>query len=89
MEARRTLLGQLTRTINMMKSQDVMTIACEGPFIKLLEETRKYVSRGEPEKIEIEGGGSSWWYVCPECHGEIDNSDHYCRHCGQAVKWDA
>ena len=42
--------------------------------------------RNMPQEIEREGGGSSWWYVCPECHGEIDSSDRYCRHCGQAVK---
>ena len=38
-----------------------------------------------PEPIEMEGGGSSWWYVCPECHGAIDRNDRFCRHCGQAV----
>ena len=42
--------------------------------------------RNIPEEMEMEGGGTSWWYVCPECHGAIDNSDQYCRHCGQAVK---
>lgn len=40
----------------------------------------------DPVEAELEGGGHTWWYVCPECHGEIDSSDHYCRHCGQAVK---
>ena len=39
-----------------------------------------------PQEIEIEGGGSTWWYVCPECHGTIDQGDHFCRHCGQALK---
>lgn len=42
--------------------------------------------RNIPEEMEMEGGGTSWWYVCPECHGAIDNRDSYCRHCGQAVK---
>ena len=41
-----------------------------------------------PVHSEIEGGGSSWWYVCGECHGQIDNKDSYCRHCGRKVKWD-
>ena len=41
-----------------------------------------------PEEIEIEGGGSSWWYVCPECHGQVDRQDRFCRHCGQALKND-
>ena len=49
---------------------------------KAIDELRRNI----PEEMEMEGGGTSWWYVCPECHGAIDNSDHYCRHCGQAVK---
>ena len=39
-----------------------------------------------PQEMETEGGGSNWWYVCPECHGAIDEQDRFCRHCGQAVK---
>jgi predicted amidophosphoribosyltransferase len=39
----------------------------------------------EAVKAEIEGGGSSWWYVCSECHGAIDKNDQYCRHCGRKV----
>ena len=44
------------------------------------------LKRNIPQKMETEGGGSSWWYVCPECHGAIDGADHYCKHCGQAVE---
>lgn len=44
------------------------------------------LKRNIPQEMEIEGGGSSWWYVCPECHGAIDRKDSFCRHCGQAVK---
>ncbi len=40
----------------------------------------------DPVEAELEGGGHTWWYVCPECHGEIDDRDHYCRHCGQEMK---
>ena len=79
------LLNKLTHTIKMMKSHDVMTIACDGHFIKMLEETRDCLNRWKPKQIEIEGGGSNWWYVCPECHGAIDRQDHFCRHCGQAL----
>ena len=45
------------------------------------------LQRNIPRKNEVEGGGPTWWYVCPECHGTIDRQDHYCKHCGQAVKW--
>ena len=33
-------------------------------------------------EIEIGGSGASWWYVCEECHGRVDDMDHFCRHCG-------
>ena len=39
-----------------------------------------------PQEIEIEGGGWNWWFVCPECHGAVDQEDSVCRHCGQALK---
>lgn len=39
-----------------------------------------------PVEVEIEGGGSTWWYVCGECHGMIDKNDLFCRHCGRRVK---
>lgn len=35
---------------------------------------------------EIEGGESSWWYVCTECHGTVGKDDTVCRHCGQLLK---
>lgn len=34
------------------------------------------------------GMWASWWYVCGACGREIDYHDRFCRHCGQAVKWD-
>lgn len=55
----------------------------------ILEEYRKEQEAKDkriPKEMELEGGGSSWWYVCPECHGPIDQKDKFCRHCGQAVK---
>ena len=47
-----------------------------------LEELMKRLT---PEEIEREGGGSSWWYVCPECHGSVDAGDRFCKHCVQAL----
>lgn len=40
-----------------------------------------------PAKAELEGGGTTWWYVCGECHGAIDRKDKYCKHCGVVVDW--
>ena len=30
----------------------------------------------------------SWWYICGACKKPIDKMDTFCRHCGQAVKWE-
>jgi len=35
---------------------------------------------------EIEGGGTSWWFVCRDCRGSISPYDIYCKHCGRLVK---
>ena len=43
------------------------------------------LKRNIPQKMEMEGGNTTYWNVCPECHGAIDCRDRFCRHCGQAV----
>ena len=53
---------------------------------ELMEKAIGGLRRNIPQEMEIEGGGSNWWYVCPECHGAIDCKDKFCRHCGQALK---
>ena len=47
--------------------------------------TEEAMERDIPQLIELEGGGSNWWYVCPECRGNVDRDDRFCRHCGQAI----
>lgn len=42
----------------------------------------------KPVEAEIEGGGSTWWYVCGECHTAIDRRDKYCRECGTRIRWE-
>ena len=44
----------------------------------------KRLTQAEPE---IEGSAWSWWYVCPDCHGQIDKDDGFCRHCGREIRW--
>ena len=41
----------------------------------------------KPVEAEIEGDRYTWWYVCGECHGEIDYKEQPCRHCGTPVIW--
>jgi len=52
------------------------------------EVCRKAAQRETPEKPEMEGSGSMWFYVCGECHGLVDSRDIYCRHCGRRIDWD-
>ena len=56
------------------KMSDMMTRAAEA------------LKRNVPREMETEGGGSTWFLVCPECHGTVDPKDHFCRYCGQALK---
>ena len=58
-------------------------IKTENCIEQMIKDTVKLM---EQEDIEIEGGGTTWWHVCPECHGAVDKGDHFCRHCGQAIK---
>ena len=51
------------------------------------KEVAEQLEQKEPLPAEMEGGGSSWWYVCGDCHGAININDHYCRHCGRGVTW--
>lgn len=55
-------------------------------FISTLSQCMKIVKEQKPTEPELEGGGSTWWYVCGECHGRIDDRDAYCRHCGRRIK---
>lgn len=52
---------------------------------KAAEELKRLI----PVKREIEGGGFTWFYVCEECHGQVDSRDGFCRHCGHPleVEW--
>lgn len=54
------------------------------PWAKDMAE--ELLTRMIPKETEMEGGAPTWWYVCPECHGLIGTWDHFCRHCGQALK---
>lgn len=57
---------------------------------KLSEQMRtatEQLERQLPVAAEIEGGKDSWFYVCGDCHGQIDTKDKYCRHCGKWITW--
>lgn len=56
-------------------------------FTSTLTECMKRIKETEPVQAEVEGGGTTWWYVCGECHGAIDTRDSFCRHCGRRISW--
>lgn len=39
-------------------------------------------------EVELEGGGTTWWYVCGECHGAVNYKAKECQ-CGAVLKWDS
>ena len=60
---------------------DVAVLNEAADRLEELDERVAIMSEGKTG-IELEGSGASWWYVCEECHGRVDDMDHFCRHCG-------
>jgi hypothetical protein len=57
----------------------------DGELLQMYTDVIALMKEREPVGIEIEGGGSTWWHVCGECHGAVDSCDLYCRHCGSLL----
>lgn len=36
-------------------------------------------------RVELEGGGSTWWHVCEECRTTVAATDKFCRECGRRL----
>lgn len=53
---------------------------------RIVRDALDLLKEKKPVEPEMEGGGSTWWMVCGECHGQIDEKDDYCRHCGRRIK---
>ena len=79
------IMPEREKMIQALENADVlsgiikMTVEVRDILVSMLKEQ-------EAVEPEVEGGGSTWWHVCPECHGPVDKGDHFCRHCGQAFK---
>ena len=54
----------------------------------LLADALALLKEQEPVETEIDGGGSTWYHVCGDCHGVVDDYDSYCKHCGRKLKHD-
>jgi hypothetical protein len=51
------------------------------------KEAEDELERLEPVESYPEGSAGSWFYVCGECHGQLDPKDKFCRSCGHPIKW--
>ena len=80
------IIEGLEYTWRYIKERPNQTAVPKARAMTNITEAIEEMNKRMPQEMEMEGGGSSWWYVCPECHGAIDSQDHFCRHCGQAVK---
>ena len=87
MDERSSTIRALTMLINRAKESSVIRVACNDALVRTLEKAREELKRLIPVPTEIEGGGSTWFYVCGECHGQVDHRDSFCRHCGQKLDW--
>ena len=54
---------------------------------EMMTDAAKALEERIPVETEIEGGGSTWWYVCGDCHTAVDSADRFCRQCGRPLKW--
>ena len=52
-----------------------------------MEENEKKQDQELWTVAELEGGSHTWWYVCGECHGQIDWHTPTCPHCKRKVNW--
>lgn len=39
-------------------------------------------------EAELEGGGTTWFYVCGECHGQVNYLADECKHCKALLSWE-
>ena len=69
----------------------IKTATDVDPWAKeMAEELLKKQEPVKPQQKTIDGllPHTFWWYECGNCRWDIEKDDMYCKHCGQAVKWD-
>ena len=56
---------------------------------ELVDDFEKYLHEDYKSSVcpEIEGDRHSWYYVCGECHGQVNWHDAVCRHCKARLDW--
>ena len=53
------------------------------------EKKKKEQNKKEQDSVivEIEGDRWSWFYVCGDCHGQVNWHEPVCSHCGRELNW--
>ena len=75
----RALLIQRLRQLasnKILNEQISATLDCAANIIEMETKTAE---------VEVEGGGTSWFYVCGECRTAINRWDKYCHECGRRL----
>ena len=76
------------KLVELIEAQMAVAKVVKSDFISLTVGQGKAILKElESSEAEMEGGGTSWWFVCGECHTAIDPKDKYCRECGRKIKW--
>lgn len=42
----------------------------------------------ESVEVDIEGSAYNYFWVCGNCHGQVNWMDKECKHCYRRLKWD-
>lgn len=88
---------RIEKVIKHLKTQIAVADSIDSDFVYITKnEAKKCLELAEaediilmePVKAEIEGGGSSWWNVCGECHSALNPSDKFCHECGRKITWE-
>lgn len=88
---------RIERLIKHLKTQIAVSEGMGADFVYITkDEAKKCLELAEaqdtlfmsPVHAEVEGGGSTWWYVCGECHSQLNPSDKYCNQCGRKITWE-
>lgn len=84
MDGRMTEQQKLIKKLEFIITQSLLAEEWKGALKDAVSEIRKRI----PVPAELEGGGRTWWEVCGDCHGIINQADNYCKHCGRPVAWE-
>ena len=78
---------ELLRELNELINDEIYPVRYPSAVSRGLKNCRAYLEQ-EPVPAEVEGGNTTHWNVCGECHSVINQGDKFCHECGRPVKWE-